>query len=96
MNIKAAIKYLKEGKSDQQEQGEYHEERYNEALDVAIEASEKQIAKRPVKRDIPNDKLAWLCPTCYTVYWKYEYINNYCDRCGQKFDLDQGELEGNK
>ena len=52
-----------------------------EALDVAIQALEKQIPKKP---DFTEDKEFVLCPCCNGngLADKQEY----CDNCGQKLD----------
>lgn len=57
----------------------------NEALDMAINALEKQIPKKPIKdKYVPELDF---CPECGT---EVTYCN-YCPLCGQK--IDQGELE---
>lgn len=62
--------------------------------DIANEiktALEKRIPKRPQKhREIQNNA-TYLCPTCNRLHWSREYVNNYCDSCGQRFDLGEGE-----
>lgn len=30
----------------------------------------------------------YLCPTCNRMYWKDEAVPNYCQSCGQKFELN--------
>ena len=47
-----------------------------EALDVAIEALEKQIPKEPIYQ-LEHEK----CPACGSFL-----IETYCTRCGQKID----------
>lgn len=64
-----------------------------EALDVAIQALEKQIPKKPIE----NDTNSFDCPCC-----KYDlktdtgnpfgdYFLSYCDNCGQKIDWSDEE-----
>lgn len=54
-----------------------------EALDVAIQALEKQIPKKP---DFTEDKEFALCPCCNGKGLLNK--QKYCDNCGQKIDLD--------
>ena len=49
-----------------------------EALDVAIKALEKQIAKKPIDRCMFKE-----CPDCHEIEIQY---CNYCPTCGQKLD----------
>ena len=57
------------------------------SLVVAINALEKQIAKKPKERDcIGFDTLA--CPECKMALYLYE---PYCDNCGQKIDWSDEE-----
>lgn len=52
------------------------------ALDVAIQALEKQILKKPKEKDcIGFNTLA--CPECKMALYSYE---PYCDNCGQAID----------
>ena len=52
------------------------------ANEMAIQALEKQIPKKPKERDcIGFDTLA--CPKCKMALYLYE---PYCDNCGQKID----------
>lgn len=59
-----------------------------EALDVAIQALEKQIPKKP---DFTEDKEFALCPCCNGngLADKQEY----CDNCGQKLDWSEESEE---
>ena len=64
------------------------------ALDMAIEAIEKDIAKAPKKSDIPRYGMGyeyydWCCPTCnkllaFECDTKRQYIH-HCE-CGQRLD----------
>ena len=55
----------------------------NNAYDVAINALEKQIARKPTKdKYVPEEDF---CPMCGT-----EVTNcNYCPYCGQKIDFEE-------
>ena len=58
-----------------------------EAIDMAISALEKQIAKKPKERDrIGFNTL--VCPVCKGALYLYE---PYCDNCGQKLDWSDEE-----
>ena len=52
------------------------------AIDIAIEALEKQIPK-PYERDADEDPI---CPVCGELIWDM----NYCDNCGQRIDTMWG------
>lgn len=52
----------------------------SEAYDMAIEALEKQTAKKPY-----NNGLELECPYCNTLFVKGEKPM-YCDICGQRLD----------
>lgn len=57
------------------------------ANEMAINALEKQIAKKPKERDcIGFNTLA--CPECKTALYLYE---PYCDNCGQAIDWSDVE-----
>ena len=67
-----------------------------EALDVAIEALEKQIPKKP---DFEGDGYwngelvydTWICPCCEEHY-EVDYEDyDHCPKCGQAIDLKLGE-----
>lgn len=67
------------GKSDSKE--------FAETMDLAVEALEKQIPKKPIyhgKCFATN----YTCPVCGRLYWGKEYIGNHCDSCGQKLDWE--------
>ena len=65
-----------------------------ECLDVAIEALEKQMPKKP---SVEGDGYAdghlvydtWICPNCEKHY-EIDYDNyDYCPNCGQHIDSSQ-------
>lgn len=56
-----------------------------EALDVAIQALEKQIAKKPKTDD---RYVMHICPWCNDFV---KVSHNYCQNCGQKLDWSNGE-----
>jgi hypothetical protein len=59
-----------------------------EALDVAIQALEKQISKKP---DFTEDKEFALCPCCNGKGLLNK--QKYCDNCGQKLDWSEESEE---
>lgn len=59
-----------------------------EALDVAIQALEKQIAKKP---DFTEGKEFALCPCCNGNGLADK--QKYCDNCGQKLDWSEESEE---
>ena len=61
-----------------------------EALNMAVEALEKQIPKKTTKRQyVPNGTLIYgHCPNC-DCFTKNHYI--YCGICGQKLDWSDTE-----
>ena len=75
-----------------------------EALDVAIQALEKQIPKKPRKTDLYRDVLkrayAYVCPTCGNARLE-KYMNErqntmFCWDCGQKLDWSEESEENNE
>ena len=57
-----------------------------EAIDVAIKALEKQIAKKPIYDNY--HRAGYRCPNCNnTNPWGYEH----CRYCGQKLDWSEEE-----
>lgn len=55
------------------------------ATNLAINALEKQIAKKPVEQYEENEP-SYLCPIC--EHWVY-FNESYCDECGQKLDWSE-------
>ena len=63
----------------------------NDTFNIAIEALEKQIAKKPV--DISKNPKEWhimSCPVCERSFWNsgqfMRYMPKWCEKCGQKID----------
>lgn len=66
--------------------------RFFEGLDVAIEALEKQIPKKPHKINIANTSwckggIRFECPACHKFLGYRELT--YCGLCGQKLDWSE-------
>ena len=57
----------------------------NNAYDVAINALEKQIPKKPKTDD---RYVMYICPWCNDFV---KVSHNYCQNCGQKLDWGDGE-----
>ena len=74
---------------------EYHSN-LNEVFDMAIEALEKQIPKKPdFEGDVYwNGELVydtWICPCCEERY-EVDYEDyDHCPKCGQAIDLKWSE-----
>ena len=60
------------------------------AKQIAIEALEKQIPKKPLKQECDFFDFNLVCPECknriLNVWNKREYKPNYCHYCGQALD----------
>ena len=65
----------------------YSKKEVDEAGNMGVEALEKQIPKKPINKS-GRYSGHYLCPTCNRIYWKDEIVPNYCQGCGQKFNLD--------
>lgn len=79
--------------------GEIHSQVLRDAVDVAIQALEKQIPKKPTYEGdgyVPDGTLVydtWICPCCDKRY-EVDYDDyDYCPNCGQKLDLDRSDEE---
>ena len=58
-----------------------------EAMEIAINALEKQITKKPKERDCIGFNTL-VCPVCKGALYLYE---PYCDNCGQAIDWSDKE-----
>lgn len=79
--------------------GEIHSQVLHDAVDVAIQALEKRIPKKPRKTDSYRGVLkkvyAYVCPTCGNARLE-KYMNErqntvFCWDCGQKLDWSDEE-----
>ena len=76
MDVKQAIEAIK---------ANYPHENYTElkeALDLAIQALEKQMSEKPYKID------GWHCGACKKRIYTTSIKPIYCPRCGQKIDWE--------
>lgn len=66
---------------------------FNEVMDLAIKAMEKQIPKKPLQKSLANDGYAWkwTCPNCNIV--KVTTEKQFCDDCGQALDWSDHPTE---
>ena len=66
-----------------------------EAFEIAINALEKQIPKKPiVEYKDTNDcitEIEWKCPICGTNYIELAPCGEWCNYCGQKLDWSDEE-----
>lgn len=68
-------------------------EDYKNALEVAVDALEKQVPKKPINKTKLDDTASRayencniiVCPTCGRRL-KLKSKGRYCDKCGQKLD----------
>ena len=93
MEIKKTIEIL-ERKTTIPLDGESFET-ISKAFDIAIEALEKQVPKKPTYDGdgyAPDGTFVfdeWLCPNCNSRY-EVDYDNyDYCPNCGQKIDWSE-------
>lgn len=75
----------------------------NEAVSIVIKATEKQIAKKPVCKEMPYSEEVgfneeWHCPTCgaYVGYFTEGMSEpeqmEYCNECGQHISRDWSDV----
>lgn len=60
-----------------------------EALNMAIEALEKQIPKKPIDKTKSTDDYGY-CPNCKTIIDDYSDFK-FCSTCGQAIDWSEEE-----
>jgi hypothetical protein len=67
-------------------------EQHNESIDMAIQALEKQIPKRPIKSKEQRIRYVntYYCPTCNLGFTGFN-IAKWCYHCGQKLDWSDDE-----
>ena len=84
MNAQEALTRIKE-RRDIHFHNELNAIYITEALDMAIEALEKQIPKKPISNshDMFGIKCC-ICPVCHCHV--YSTSNDFCHRCGQALD----------
>lgn len=63
------------------------------AIDVAIDALEKQIPKKPKEAKPPMSKVNVRCPNCENTFTAVEVVGKvkHCHECGQRIDFSEVE-----
>lgn len=98
MTENEAIEWIKELKDSEEIQEFYYVESFIKAFDMAIQALEKQIPKKPMR--IERSAMGWeymdyYCPCgkfigaephIKSILEKGEIPVKYCDNCGQRLD----------
>ena len=86
MTEREAIEWIKELKVSEEIQEFYYAESFIKAFDIAIQALEKQIPKKPIDRCMYEE-----CPTCGNVEIVF---CKHCPDCGQRLDWrDENEID---
>lgn len=57
-------------------------------FEIVKQALEKQIPKKPIEKELYNIPY-YICPVCHSRLMDKQF---YCDECGQKIDLEEGEI----
>lgn len=86
MTEQEAIKIFK----DRLELTDYRKQvpEYYEAMELAVKALERQIPKKPIKHETPDNYPFYVCPCCCTTDVER---HEYCFHCGQKLNLSEVE-----
>ena len=70
----------------------YFSEEVLDALQMASEALEKQLPKKPLEQRYVNyeieNELIGHCPSC-RIKWDVAFWQRYCSNCGQKLDWSE-------
>lgn len=66
---------------------------FNEVMDLAIKAMEKQIPQKPVF-DKDGCLVCGNCGSYYGIRTETNFIEGYCWECGQKIDTDHSTEKG--
>lgn len=64
------------------------------AVEIAVEAMEKQIPKKPYNshyKQLHNEIKLHNCYRCVSCDYVVTYTQNYCGNCGQSIDWMEGE-----
>ena len=84
MNLLNSVSRLIELKKSNEIQEFYYSDEFSKVIDIAINAIEKQIPKKPIYDNY--HRAGYRCPNCNNINpWGYKH----CKHCGQK--LDWGE-----
>lgn len=87
MNLLNSVSRLIELKKSNEIQEFYYSD-FSKVIDIAINAIEKQIPKKPIYDNY--HRAGYRCPNCNnTNHWGYEH----CRYCGQNLDWSEREYE---
>lgn len=98
MEESEALEWIKELKGSEEILEFYYAESFIKACDMAIQALEKQIPKKPIMKQYFEDseEKYLCCPTCGEILTDRIPADNktfyfHCMNCGQKFDWSDEE-----
>ena len=94
MKESEALEWIKELKGSEEILEFYYAESFIKACDMAVQALEKQIPKKPIKskKQVVRYVNTYCCPTC-NLKFTGTGIAKWCYHCGQKLDWGDEELE---
>lgn len=88
MNLLNSVSRLIELKKSNEIQEFYYSDEFSKVIDIAINAIEKQIPKKPIYDNY--HRAGYRCPNCNNINpWGYEH----CRYCGQNLDWSEREYE---
>lgn len=88
MNLLNSVSRLIELKKSNEIQEFYYSDEFSKVIDIAINAIEKQIPKKPIYDNY--HRAGYRCPNCNnTNPWGYKH----CRYCGQNLDWSEREYE---
>ena len=88
MNLLNSVSRLIELKKSNEIQEYYYSDEFSKVIDIAINAIEKQIPKKPIFDSY--HRAGYRCPNCNNINpWGYEH----CRYCGQNLDWSEREYE---
>lgn len=84
MNLLNSVSRLIELKKSNEIQEFYYSDEFSKVIDIAINAIEKQIPKKPIYDTY--HRVGHMCPNCNNINpWGYKH----CKHCGQKLDWNE-------
>ena len=84
MNLLNSVSRLIELKKSNEIQEFYYSDEFSKVNDIAINAIEKQIPKKPIYDNY--NRAGYRCPNCNNINpWGYKH----CKHCGQKLDWNE-------
>ena len=65
----------------------------DEEIEFIWNAIDRLMSLRPIKGSINPDKTQqFSCPNCGRLWWEWNFVTEYCDSCGQRIDLSDGDF----